>query len=139
MVSTMLSSGPKQDGLAQGVERVLRNGKRVFGQAYKESLVERCLQLGTSVSRVALDHGINANLLRKWIDKRVLSASAVATLLPVMIDARPEPQPSTAPARGTKPSAGLIEIEIGRVRVRLRGAIDTERLSVVLEAVARHT
>ena len=112
----------------------------MFAQAYKESLVERCLQPGASVSRVALDHGINANLLRKWIDKRVLSASAVATatLLPVTIDARPQPQPSTAPAPGTKPSAGLIEIEIGRVRVRLRGAIDTERLGVVLEAAARH-
>ncbi len=138
MVSTMLSSGPKLTEPMQGVERVLRNGKRVFAQAYKESLVERCLQPGTSVSRVALDHGINANLLRKWIDKRVLSASAVATLLPVTVDARPQPEPSTAAASSAKPSAGLIEIEIGRVRVRLRGAIDTERLGVVLEAAARH-
>lgn len=138
MVSTMLSSGPKQSVLAEGVERVQRGGKRVFTQAYKESLVERCLQPGVSVSRVALDHDINANLLRKWIGKRMQSAGASATLLPVTIDARPEPQPSTAVAPSAKASAGSIEIELGRVRVRLRGAIDTERLSAVLEAVARH-
>jgi len=138
MVSTMLSSGPRQSEQMEGVERVLRNGKRVFAQAYKESLVERCLQPGTSVARVALDQGINANLLRKWIGKRVSAASAVATLLPVTIESRRELPPATTAPASPRPSAGLIEIEIGRVRVRLRGAIDAERLGVVLGAVARH-
>ena len=63
----MLSSGPKLVEAGEGVERVHRNGKRVFAETYKQSLVERCLQPGMSVSRVALEHGINANLLRKWI------------------------------------------------------------------------
>src|SRR5450755_3687873 len=70
MVSTTLSSGPRRVESVVGVERVLGDGKRVFAETYKQSLVERCLQPGTSVSRVALEHGINANLLRKWIDKR---------------------------------------------------------------------
>ena len=39
MASTMLSSGPKLIEAADGVERVHRNGKRVFAQNYKESLV----------------------------------------------------------------------------------------------------
>ena len=65
MVSTMLSSGPKLVEAAEGVERVHRDGKRVFAETYKQSLVERCLQPGTSVSRVALEHGINANLHRQ--------------------------------------------------------------------------
>jgi len=138
MVSTMLSSGHRQSEKVEGVERVLRNGKRVFAQAYKESLVERCLQPGTSVARVALDQGINANLLRKWISKRAPALSAVATLLPVTIDSRREPPTAAAPPN-PRPPGGVIEIEIGRVRVRLRGAIDAERLDVVLEAVARRT
>ncbi len=139
MVSTMLSSGPRQSEPMEGVERVLRNGKRVFAQTYKESLVERCLQPGTSVARVALEQGINANLLRKWIGKRAPASSAVATLLPVTIESHRESSPTAAAAPVTKPPAGLIEIEIGRVRVRLRGAIDADRLDVVLQAVARHT
>jgi transposase len=139
MVSTMLSSGPKLVEAAEGVERVHRNGKRVFAQGYKASLVDRCLQPGTSVSRIALEHGINANLLRKWIDKRAPRSLGVATLVPVTIAATPnEVQPAVAAATSSsRPPGGVIEIEIGRVRVRLRGEVDAQRLAVVLEAVAR--
>ena len=141
MVSTMLSSGPKLVEAGEGVERVHRNGKRVFAEGYKASLVDRCLQPGTSVSRVALEHGINANLLRKWIDKRASRSSGVATLVPVTIAAATnEVQPAmSAAASGSRPPGGVIEIEIGRVRVRLRGEVDAQRLAVVLEALARRS
>lgn len=33
----------------------------------KRELVKACLQPGTSIAKMALEHGINANLLRKWI------------------------------------------------------------------------
>ena len=141
MVSTMLSSGPKLVEAAEGVERVHRNGKRVFAETYKQSLVERCLQRGMSVSRVALEHGINANLLRKWIDKRAPRSSGVATLVPVTIAAathKVQPVVTAAPS-SARPSGGVIEIEIERVRVRLRGEVDAQRLAVVLEALARRS
>ncbi len=63
----MLSSGHRSsgpDGLA--VERVLSNGKRVYVHEFKLTLVRRCLLPGVSVAAVALEGGINANLLRKW-------------------------------------------------------------------------
>lgn len=123
----------------EGVERVLGNGKRVFAETYKQSLVERCLQPGTSVSRVALEHGINANLLRKWIDKRTPASSAVATLVPVTIKSAGEMQPAASASPSPRTPSGVIEIEIGRVRVRLRGEIDAQRLGVVLEALARRS
>ena len=34
----------------------------------KQELVQSCLQPGVSIARQALDHGVNANLLRKWIN-----------------------------------------------------------------------
>ncbi|WP_246247112.1 transposase, partial [Candidatus Methylobacter favarea] len=41
-------------------------------------LVEACLQPGISVARMALEHGINANLLRKWINQyRENNSSAI--------------------------------------------------------------
>lgn len=49
------------------VKRVFRNGRRRYDAASKERLVAACLEPGVSVSRLALEHGINANLLRKWI------------------------------------------------------------------------
>ena len=46
------------------VRRILRNGRRRYDAASKERLVAACLEPGVSVSRLALEHGINANLLR---------------------------------------------------------------------------
>jgi transposase len=44
-----------------------RDGRRRYDKQAKYELVQACLRPGVSVARVALDHGINANLLRKWI------------------------------------------------------------------------
>lgn len=44
-----------------------RDGRRRYDKQTKAELVQACLKPGVSVARVALDHGINANLLRKWI------------------------------------------------------------------------
>jgi transposase len=48
-------------GLARGGRR------RRFDRQAKRELVQACLQPGVSVARMALDHGLNANLLRRWI------------------------------------------------------------------------
>lgn len=49
------------------IRRILRNGRRRYDAASKARLVAASLEPGVSVSRLALDNGINANLLRKWI------------------------------------------------------------------------
>ena len=49
------------------VVRVTSNGRRYYGRAGKARLVEACLEPGISVARLALEHGLNANQLRKWI------------------------------------------------------------------------
>jgi transposase len=46
---------------------VLRNGRRRYDPASKRRLVESCLQPGVSLAGVAMRHGVNANLLRKWV------------------------------------------------------------------------
>jgi len=46
---------------------VLRNTRRRYDPASKQRLVEACLQPGVSLAGVALRHGVNANLLRKWV------------------------------------------------------------------------
>jgi transposase len=49
------------------VTRVGRDGRRWYDPSWKARLVSSSFEQGVSVSRLALDHGINANLLRKWI------------------------------------------------------------------------
>jgi len=41
------------------------DGRCRYDPEAKRALVETCLQPGISVARTALEHGINANLLRK--------------------------------------------------------------------------
>lgn len=45
-----------------------RDGRRKYDAAAKRELVEACLRPGVSVAGMALRYGLNANLLRKWID-----------------------------------------------------------------------
>ena len=49
------------------VVRVTSNGRRYYGRAGKARLIEACLEPGISVARLALEHGVNANQLRKWV------------------------------------------------------------------------
>ncbi|MBD8239806.1 transposase [Pseudomonas fluorescens] len=38
-----------------------------YPKPFKAQVVQECLQPGVSIASVALRHGINANLVRKWI------------------------------------------------------------------------
>ena len=44
-----------------------RDGRCLYDPEAKRELVEACLQPGKSVAKIALQYGINANLLRKWM------------------------------------------------------------------------
>jgi transposase len=46
-----------------------RDGRRSYDEKGKRALVEAAVRPGVSVARPAQEHGINANLLRKWITK----------------------------------------------------------------------
>lgn len=52
-----------------------RDGRCQYDPAAKRELVLQCKQPGVSVSRIAMQHGINANLLRAWIAKSLVSDS----------------------------------------------------------------
>lgn len=72
------------------IRLVGRNSRRRYEAASKERLVAACLEPGVSVSRLALEHGGNANLLRKWIKKdraaRSLPPSSLSAFIPVQLE-----------------------------------------------------
>lgn len=132
----MLSSGPRASRPdAAAVERVLRNGKRMYVHEFKLGLVRRCLEPGVSVSAVALEHGINTNLLRKWIDKHADEVGARPALLPVTIAMDAPTSSATTPAAPRENAS--IQIEVFGARLTLHGDIDARRLRVVLDALSR--
>lgn len=111
------------------------DGRRVYSESGKRALVERALVPGVSVSRLALDHGVNSNLLRKWIRRyqgasiRSARQAGSPRLLPVVTVA---PGASPTPVAQPMPS---IEIIVAGVLVHVRGAVDAQSLGTVLDCL----
>jgi transposase-like protein len=49
------------------------DGRCRYDPQLKQELIRQCMLPGVSVARMAMQHGINANLLRTWITKSQLS------------------------------------------------------------------
>ena len=106
--------------------------RRSHSKEFKRELVARSLEPGVSVAAIAMDNGINANLLFGWRRKHLngltstdagAPAQPAARLLPVSIEETSRASHRTSPSPPTRPGNGTIEIEIGSARVRLRGNV----------------
>lgn len=120
--------------------RITRNGRRYFSKAHKDAVIAKCLTPGASLAAVALANGFNANLVRKWVRQRqarqALSTSN-ARLLPVMIEQEQLPAANAIARPGRSAACGSMQIRIGRIELVVRGAVEREPLSVVLNALLR--
>ena len=63
-------------------------GRRQHSVEFKQRVVQACQQPGISIAAVALSHGLNANLLRRWV---VQQSAAPALLI------APQPMAPLAP------------------------------------------
>ena len=58
-----------------------------YPKPFKAQVVQECLEPGASVSSVAISHGINANVIRKWLpiyrDKSFVPLPAFVPLQPM--------------------------------------------------------
>lgn len=117
--------------------------RRQYSAQFKRELVQRSLQPGASVSGIALENGINANVLFKWRRLHLRAVSGVeqrelqqAVLLPVKVSAPQEMPAPVSPKPATAAVAtGVIEIDMSGARVRVRGAVDQTNLQCVLQAL----
>ena len=55
-----------------------RSQRRVHGAEFKTQVLAECQQPGASVAAVALAHGLNVNLLRKWLVGRGIKRTGLA-------------------------------------------------------------
>ena len=114
-----------------------RRVKRRHSAEFKARVVALCEARGASVAGVALTHGVNANLVRKWIIKqrRALAPRSAMPLLPVHIVSE-ELATIPVPKRGNgvRPSEA-IEIELAGARIRVRSDFDIGTLGAVLRVV----
>ncbi len=65
------------------VTGIQRDGRRRYDKESKLALARACLQPGISLAAMALKHGINANLLRKWVANCQLGSNVARPTLPL--------------------------------------------------------
>ena len=140
----------KIDGLIVGRKR---DGRNIYSSAGKRALIHACLQPGVSVAGSALANGVNANLLRKWIQRyqgRQSSKEPAAKsnhrplpLLPIQLTelsrvskTEHNPPPTIETTQTVAAHNPQIEIEIAGAKLTLRGHIDAHQLRTVLACLA---
>lgn len=110
-----------------------RTGRPNYPADFKRRLAVEACAPGISVSKLAQQNGINANMLFKW--RRELRAGlfepTTPTLLPVLV----QPVMKRSPVPPPVESGSMIEIIIGDAVVRLHASIDAALLQLVLQSV----
>ncbi|MFB2866354.1 transposase [Aeromonas sp. MdU4] len=76
-----------------------RKGRANYSREFKQRLVDAANQPGVSVSKLAQEHGVNANLLFKWRrDAKAPALYPIELVLPpssMELLVHPAPQPET--------------------------------------------
>lgn len=86
------------------VVTVGKDGKRRFDRRTKQRLVDACLEPGASVAGLALRHGVNANLLHKWIKLHQQRLAGASTQSPTA-------EPAFVPVVRVSGAQALVELE----------------------------
>ncbi len=118
-----------------GTEQLERGTRRHRSKQEQRQIAEESLQPGVSVAVVARRHGVNANQVFQW--RKLLSQGRLdlkpqtAQLMPVRITGC-EDKLVRVPQQ-----TGIMQIELGRARIRVEGAVDPDMLRAVLEQLGR--
>lgn len=81
-----------------------------YPKSFKAQVVQECLQPGASISSVAISHGINANVIRKWLP---LFRDQPPATLPAFVPVK------VAPKRQTESSV-IIELPFGEQTISVK-------------------
>jgi transposase len=114
-----------------------RRVKRRHSAEFKARVLTECAVRGASVAGVALAHGVNANLVRKWIvaQRRASAPTSTPPLLPVVITTESMTTLTQPKRSGSVRPSEAIEIELGGARIRVGAEFDANVLSAVLRVV----
>lgn len=118
--------------------------RRTWSDEDKARIVAETVVSGESVSAVARRHGLSPQQLFGW--RRELQASQTALshaeelqFVPAVLDVAPSSSPvrreRKMPRRHIEPDAGMIEVEIDGVTVRVGRGADAKTVTTVLRAL----
>ena len=116
-----------------------RKGCPNYSPEFKQQLVAASCKPGISISKLALENGINANLLFKWRQqwrdgKLLLPSSDSPQLLPVTLDATTVQPESLAEDPGLSISC---EVTFRHGTLRLNGTVSETFLALLIQELKR--
>ena len=123
------------------VARRTRKGTPNHPIEFRRELAKMACEPGVSVARLALEHGLNTNLLFKWRRAYQAGQYEPPTLLPVEVvhEERRIENAGALPVQSQSKVqpivAGVIEISVGVARVRIEGTPDAATLRIVLRTL----
>ena len=99
-----------------------------YPKLFKAQVVQECLQPGATVSSVAIRHGINANVIRKWLP---IYRDQLPAALPAFVPVRATPKRSTE-------ASVIIELPLGEQSVTVKWpASDPEGCALFVRGLAQ--
>ncbi|WP_064144734.1 IS66-like element accessory protein TnpA [Klebsiella variicola] len=118
-----------------------RKGCPNYSPEFKQQLVAASCEPGISISKLALENGINANLLFKWRQqwrdgKLLLPSSESPQLLPVTLDATAVQPKSLAEDPGLSISC---EVTFRHGTLRLNGTVSEKFLALLIQELSKRT
>ncbi len=117
----------REDKQQYGVVRVDCAGRRWYTQRFKNEVVAQCLAPGASVSRISIEHGLNTNLVRKWV-QRARRDQPPALLMPVLLEERER-------AAQVPGSSSAIEIRIGDAVIAIGAMAAAHQIEAIVRAL----
>ena len=98
------------------IELPARRRRRRHSAAFKAAVIEACNQPGVSIAAVALANGLNANLLRKWVQRAERSVVSESGNRPSPFhDPSSDPSPAFVPLALPAPAVpSEIRVEVKR-------------------------
>jgi len=111
------------------------DGRCVYDGEAKQELVRHCQQPGVSVAKMALAHGLNANLLRKWITIATRRGARVSKTAPALLPVTT----ISEPVQTTRASDGYFEVVLPGGSVRVHGRVSPDALRVVIDCLSRQS
>jgi transposase-like protein len=112
--------------------------RRSYAQQFKREVVAQCQVPGASVSAIALSHGINANVIRKWLPRpQPGTSTSLAAMLPVRVEAAtPAITPKPEMDRTVAAERAPIELSLAGATVRLPAGFNPVELRSIVQILA---
>jgi transposase len=122
------------------VKQGTRKGRPNYSMEFKRRLAVAACAPNVSVSKLALEHEVNANMVFKWRRQYragLLGTDAGAAFLPVAVQMAQGGGLAQVTCQASAPEVGggHIEILIGSAVVRVMGKVDAQLLRTVVQSL----